>query len=257
MCMVKCELCGKLFKQIQYRHLKYSHNITMNEYRNMFPDAILIADEYKNIGDKNVMKNPNVKIKHARVVNTTKYKENHRRINKIRYGKLTKQERSKIYGKCGDKNPSKQLKNRKKISEGVKRSYENNDELRKIRSKTIGEVGKRNFKKIAEYNYKNKIWVRPEDKEGYKGYVEQVRKLTQKNFTKHFYDIKNSKLRGPDWHLDHMVSISYGYNHDIPVDVIAHYKNLEVIPAKENDSKGYKCSLTIEQLYEKIGITTK
>lgn len=30
---VRCMECGKYFKQIQYRHLKYSHNMTMKDYK--------------------------------------------------------------------------------------------------------------------------------------------------------------------------------------------------------------------------------
>lgn len=39
--MVKCLECGKDFKQITNRHLKFSHNLTPEEYRQKYPDAEL------------------------------------------------------------------------------------------------------------------------------------------------------------------------------------------------------------------------
>ena len=46
------------------------------------------------------------------------------------------------------------------------------------------KIGKENFKKIAEKNYRLGIWIKAEDKEGFNGYKEQVRKLTEQNFKK-------------------------------------------------------------------------
>ncbi len=42
---VKCELCGKNFKQITSTHLKKQHNITFLEYRTMFPDSPTLTSE--------------------------------------------------------------------------------------------------------------------------------------------------------------------------------------------------------------------
>ena len=44
---VVCQLCQKRFKRITNTHLKYSHEITEKEYREMFPDASMIAKELK------------------------------------------------------------------------------------------------------------------------------------------------------------------------------------------------------------------
>lgn len=41
---VKCQVCGKKFKRIQWSHLK-KHGITREEYKKRFPDAKLFSDE--------------------------------------------------------------------------------------------------------------------------------------------------------------------------------------------------------------------
>ena len=40
---IRCEICGKEFEQITYAHLK-THSITFDEYREQFPDALLVSD---------------------------------------------------------------------------------------------------------------------------------------------------------------------------------------------------------------------
>lgn len=42
---VKCELCGKQFKQITFTHLRKVHNITFAEYKSMFPDSETLSNE--------------------------------------------------------------------------------------------------------------------------------------------------------------------------------------------------------------------
>ena len=43
---IKCEICGKEYKQITDTHLK-THDMTMHEYRKQFPDAPLVSDSLK------------------------------------------------------------------------------------------------------------------------------------------------------------------------------------------------------------------
>ena len=51
---------------------------------------------------------------------------------------------------------------------------------------------------------------------------------------------------------DHMVSRHYGWTHNIPPEVIRHPANCRIISQRENSSKGEKCCITIEELYERI-----
>ena len=46
---VKCEICGVMFSEITWSHLKYSHGITSTEYLSRFPDAVLVPLDLLNI----------------------------------------------------------------------------------------------------------------------------------------------------------------------------------------------------------------
>lgn len=41
--------------------------------------------------------------------------------------------------------------------------------------------------------------------------------------------------------MDHKISVSCGYKHGIPPEVISHVSNLRYIPSKDNNKKGYQC----------------
>ena len=43
---VRCEICGKEFKLITIIHLKI-HNITSDEYRKQFPDALMVSEDWR------------------------------------------------------------------------------------------------------------------------------------------------------------------------------------------------------------------
>ncbi len=51
---------------------------------------------------------------------------------------------------------------------------------------------------------------------------------------------------------DHKVSIKYGFTHRIPPYIISHPANCEFMPMRINSSKGNSCSLTLEELENKI-----
>lgn len=53
-------------------------------------------------------------------------------------------------------------------------------------------------------------------------------------------------------HRDHMVSISYGYENNIPPEHISHPANCEILTEKDNISKSSGCSITYEELLDRI-----
>ncbi len=81
-------------------------------------------------------------------------------------------------------------------------------------------------------------------------YYIRVWEITDKQFYLHFYDITNAHLRSTEYHLDHIFSVSEGFKHNIPPEIVAHHTNLRIIPQSENCSKQDKCDKTITQLYE-------
>lgn len=73
--MVICEECGQSMKQIQYRHLKYKHNMTLEEYVQKHPDSRLVSESAKNYGEKNPMNIPGVRDKQKESLNTPEMKK--------------------------------------------------------------------------------------------------------------------------------------------------------------------------------------
>ena len=91
----------------------------------------------------------------------------------------------------------------------------------------------------------------PELKDKFNLYRETVRKISNENFQKYYYDINPDNLkRGKDYHLDHKFSILDGFLSKKSPEEIAHPSNLQVISSKENQIKGTK-SLISNHSYQK------
>jgi hypothetical protein len=71
---VNCEICNNPFRQITERHLKYKHNITLNEYVIKYPNSKLLAESLrKELRDNNSMKDKK-NIKSSITLNELMYK---------------------------------------------------------------------------------------------------------------------------------------------------------------------------------------
>lgn len=64
--------------------------------------------------------------------------------------------------------------------------------------------------------------------------------------------VKDIHLRGPQYHLDHIIPLSYGFTYNIPPQIIGSFFNLQVIPAKDNLSKGNDITDYAEDLLSRI-----
>ena len=53
---VICKECHQKMKQIQYRHLLYKHNMSVEIYLKKYPNSMLIAERFKNTKESG--KNP-------------------------------------------------------------------------------------------------------------------------------------------------------------------------------------------------------
>lgn len=74
---------------------------------------------------------------------------------------------------------------------------------------------------------------------GWKKYREEVVRLTN---DQDLSVLANYDRRGfRDYHLDHKVSVWYGFKHGIPEAEIASIGNLRFIPYRENMDKGVDC----------------
>lgn len=62
----------------------------------------------------------------------------------------------------------------------------------------------------------------------YHAYRSQVRRLTE----------RHRPVMPYGFTVDHIVPVSFGFNHDIPADRIGSRENLQAVPFQENLSKG-------------------
>ena len=51
---------------------------------------------------------------------------------------------------------------------------------------------------------------------------------------------------------DHMISVDYGWKNNILSEIISHPANCQLLPHNENLEKKEKCSITIEELYDRM-----
>ena len=79
-------------------------------------------------------------------------------------------------------------------------------------------------------------------------YRKDVWSHTKKNWRIHKHKIPFSCRRGREWHLDHKLSIEYGYTNKVDAAIIGHWCNFEILKASENYTKHSKSSITLEQL---------
>jgi len=104
------------------------------------------------------------------------------------------------------------------------------------------------IEKISQVNKESGKWYNYDTKKA--EYNATVCELTNSQYYKHFHDIPNADKRSNEWYLDHIFSISEGYNQDIPPEIISHYTNLQILSRYDNSSKGAKCGKTKEKLFE-------
>lgn len=79
-------------------------------------------------------------------------------------------------------------------------------------------------------------------KEQFYIYRKQVWEITNNQDLLSLQDI--DKRGFTNYHLDHKVSIFYGFKNNIPAETIGDISNLRMIPYKENMRKGIKCDFS-------------
>jgi hypothetical protein len=132
------------------------------------------------------------------------------------------------------------------------------EESNKKRSlSSIGKIMKpESIAKMIQTKIDRGIFWKPDDPmyTEFKKYRRKVYYWTSKN---DLTVLSNSNRRSKtDYHLDHKYSITEGFYKKVPPKVIGSIHNLEFIPALDNVTKGIKCSITVEKLYELFGPRT-
>jgi len=103
--------------------------------------------------------------------------------------------------------------------------------------------------KIFDTSVELGLWVTREDRTDFTNYKESVRKITENN---DLTVLTNYEARGNDnesYHLDHQVSIKYGFDNSCPAEIIGSIHNLKFISAAENRVKGSNISMTLDSLF--------
>ena len=85
----------------------------------------------------------------------------------------------------------------------------------------------------------------PNELKEYKSYARRIRKQAQRWAKDHGYTIGQQT-----YHVDHRLSILDAWHAKLPIEIVNHPSNLEIMTAKNNSSKGSKSSITVEQLLE-------
>jgi hypothetical protein len=218
--------------------------MTLNEYVIKHPNSKLVAESVKNYGEKNPMNIPGVREKQMAALNTPELKKIFAEKSRNRVVK----EETRI--KCSVNNSMNNPDNRKKVSDRLKETYSENKELIEKRRQKFTEV--RNSESYKERMIYLGIWRKDSDIPLYEKYVSKVRELTENNYRKYFYEIPNAKIRSREYHLDHKISINFGFKNRISPEIISHHSNLEVIHHSINESKFIHNSISPNELYELI-----
>jgi hypothetical protein len=110
------------------------------------------------------------------------------------------------------------------------------------------------YKKRIDTKVKRGICSPYEDRGAYDVYETKVRSMSLTSYKKYINIINpNGYRRGNvGYHIDHKISILYGFLNNIPMDVISHPANLCMKTHTENLRKHHHCDITIDELYENI-----
>lgn len=94
------------------------------------------------------------------------------------------------------------------------------------------------------YGQKERPWRRKPDRPAYKVYQGKVQRLTEEVYNINIDEINpmryNRRLCGVEggWQLDHIESIRYCFDNDLPAEYCARLENLQMLPWEHNLKKG-------------------
>ncbi len=108
--------------------------------------------------------------------------------------------------------------------------------------------------KTMNTKYRKGLAIPPENQNDWTEYKRKTTNYTKKIYRRYKDKINpDNKIRGfQTYHVDHIISKQYGFRHNIPVTIICHPANLHIITSTENQSKGLKCTITINELMKRI-----
>jgi len=114
------------------------------------------------------------------------------------------------------------------------------------------EVIRERIDKILHTKLELGLITDPASKCEFDRYYADVRNLSDRNYKKHKSIINpcNFSRGRTSYHLDHIFSIKDGFENSVPVNVISHYTNLQIMKYDENIAKGGLSDKTLIELFE-------
>jgi len=222
----------KKFKE--YKKNVLTEDLLIEEYINREKSAIEIASNHNLDSASSIiklLKKFNIKTRSIKESKNSREKEKRKNTNLNKYGE--------------EHNFSKNHPSRKKWEKDLFNKYEINNIFQRI------DI----IKKITDTKYKKGYIIPREYKtDKLERYLNEVGYYTNLNYFRFYNDINpdNYKRGHSTYHLDHKVSKVFGFLNNISPEIIGHKCNLEVIYYKKNLSKGVKCSITIDELLQRI-----
>jgi len=103
------------------------------------------------------------------------------------------------------------------------------------------------IQKMKETKRRKYNTLTPEELSEYKVYARKARAGAQRWAKENGYDIGKQT-----YHVDHKLSVKDAFRANLPLGVLNHPANLQVLPANENVSKGANSQITVKELLENI-----
>ncbi len=275
--LVCCPICGKTMKQINTAHLRSSHNIDIKDFKLMFPEYQTMTAETRQKKNhfKNLSAQMSQKLKFSHTLSGYIKRYGEQNGTKRYYQSKTNKSRSHTqqwykqhYGETyvevmQDHKKSKGVTLQKYITkygeqDGIKKYNLWKSKQKYYRSVQyyIDKYGQeQGLQKWLLKNNKNSQSSRKIDIcniDLYKQYSAQVDRETNLNISLYGLEGLCLRSRNAGYSLDHKISKCYGFNNGISPKIIGNIHNLQIIPIKDNCSKGANCSIQLNQLLNKI-----
>lgn len=274
---VICPICNKQFKQINTAHLRERHGISLQEFKSLYPDCKTLSDNQRRkkatLLNLTQQQSKNLKFGHTlqgfikrygETEGKRRYQESKIKKSKshslqwfvqkygvnaeqmwINYKKnkgLTLEKYVKKYGKLQGVQKYQDFK--------AKRKYQRS--VHYYMDKYGQQLGLEKWVNKNQKNSESSRKINIQDIEAYKLYSTQVDKET--NLSISLYGLPGLELRSRQngCSLDHKISKCFGFNNNIEPNIIGNIHNLQIIPIKDNCSKGANCSIQLNQLLNKM-----
>jgi hypothetical protein len=101
--------------------------------------------------------------------------------------------------------------------------------------------------RIKETKKRKSGLLTPDDAKNYRHYARAIRQRAQ------LWARENGYIIGKQtYHVDHKLSILDAWHAKLPLEIVNHPANLQILEARKNSSKGRKSIITVDELYDLI-----